>query len=80
MFSYCFVAFFAESLEARCQVGNEDAVGAAPTGDALAASEWSTVLLPTKATKVRLILEVLRYYLFWISDQSYMQWGTRCDY
>ena len=46
-----------ESLEARCQVENEDVVGAAPTGDAPTTSEWSTILLPSK---VRLILEVLR--------------------
>ena len=51
-------AVFAESLEARCQVENEDVVGAAPTGDAPTTSEWSTILLPTK---VRLILEILRY-------------------
>ena len=52
------MAFFAESLEARCQVENEDVVGAAPTGDAPTTYEWSTILL---STKVRLILEVLRY-------------------
>ena len=52
------MAVFAESLEARCQVENEDVVGAAPTGDAPTTSEWSTILLPTK---VRLILEILRY-------------------
>ena len=51
------MAVFAESLEARCQVENEDVVGAAPTGDAPTTSEWSTVLLHTKA---RLILEILR--------------------
>ena len=56
-FSYCLVAVFAESLEARCQVENEDVVGAAPTGDAPTKSEWSTILLPTQ---VRLILETLR--------------------
>ena len=49
---------FAKSIEARCSVENEDAVGAAPTGDAPTTSELSTILLPTK---VRLILEVLRY-------------------
>ena len=38
---------------------NEDVVGAAPTGDAPTTSKWSTILLPTK---VRLILNVLRYY------------------
>ena len=48
---------FAESLEARYWVENEDVVGAAPTGDAPTTSEWSTILLPTK---VRLILEVMR--------------------
>ena len=57
-FSYCLAAFFAESLEARCQVENEHVVGAALTGDAPTSSEWSTILLPTK---VWLILEVLRY-------------------
>ena len=56
-FSYCLAAFFDESLEARCQVKNEDIVGAAPTGDAPTTSGWSTILL---STKVRLILEVLR--------------------
>ena len=37
---------------------NEDAVGAAPTGDAPTTSEWSTILLPTM---VWLILEILQY-------------------
>ena len=46
-------------LEARCQVENEDVVGAAPTGDAPTTSERSIILLPTK---VRLILDVLRLY------------------
>ena len=60
-FSYCLAAVFTEYmyLEARFWVENEDVVGAAPTADAPTTSEWSTVLL---ATKVRLILEVLRYY------------------
>ena len=56
-FSYCLAAFFAESLETRCQVENEDVVGAAPTGDAPTTSEWSTILLPNR---VRLILETLQ--------------------
>ena len=56
--SYCLAAFFVEYPEARCQVENEDVVGAAPTGDAPTTSEWSTIVLPTK---VRLILEVLWY-------------------
>ena len=66
-FSYWLAAVFAESLEARCQVENEDVVGAAPTGDAPTTSELSTILLPTK---VRLILEILRYYLMRYSTWS----------
>ena len=50
---------FAESIEARCYVENEDVVGAAPTGDAPTTSEWSTILLPTK---VCLISEILQYH------------------
>ena len=48
---------FAHSIEARCQVENEDIVGAVPTGDAPKISEWSAVLLPIK---VCLLLEVWR--------------------
>ena len=47
-FSSRLVVVFAQSNEARCQVENEDVVGAAPTGDAPATSEWSIILLPTK--------------------------------
>ena len=43
-----FTVVFAQTIEARCSVENEDVVGAAPTGDAPATSEWSTILLPTK--------------------------------
>ena len=46
---------FAQTIEARCLVENEDMVEAAPTDDAATASEWSTFVLPTK---MRLILEV----------------------
>ena len=49
--SYCLAAFFAESLEARCQVENEDVVGAAPTGDAPTTSDsWSTIYCPLRCT------------------------------
>ena len=34
---------FAQSIEARCKVENEDVVGAAPPGDAPTTSEWSTI-------------------------------------
>ena len=55
---YIYVAIvFAQSIEARCEVENEDVVGAAPTGDAPTTSELSIILLPTN---VRLIVEVLR--------------------
>ena len=49
---------FAQSIEARFLVENEDVVGAAPTGDAPTTSEWLTTLFPTK---VCLNLEVWRY-------------------
>ena len=52
---------FAQSIEARCWVENEDVVGAAPTGDAPTTSEWSTILLPTK---VCLMLDVWRQAYF----------------
>ena len=52
---------FVQSIETRCQVENEDVVGAAPTGDAPTTSEWSTILL---TFKVRLILEIWRYAKF----------------
>ena len=44
-FSYCLAAVFGESLEARCQVENEDVVGAAPTGNAPTTSERSTIFV-----------------------------------
>ena len=53
---YHLAVVFAQSIEAMCEVENEDVVGAAPTGDAPTTSELSTSLLPTK---VRLLLEVL---------------------
>ena len=45
----------------------EDAVGAAPTGDAPTISEWSTSVL---STKVRIILEVWRYVVTRLYIQS----------
>ena len=54
-FSSCLAVAFAQSIEARCLVENEDVVGAAPTGATPTVSEWSTILLPIK---VRFILEV----------------------
>ena len=56
-FSSRLAVVFAQCIEAKCQVESEDAVGAAPTGDAPTTSEWSTILL---ATKMRLILEDLQ--------------------
>ena len=46
---------------------NDDAVGAAPTGDAPATSELSAILLPTQ---VQLISEVLWYIVFTVSTDS----------
>ena len=56
-FSSRLVVVFVQYIEAKCEVENEDVVGAANTGDAPTTSEWSTILLPTK---VRLILETWR--------------------
>ena len=47
-FSSRLVVVFVKFIEARCEVENEDVVGAAPTGDAPTTSEWATILLPTK--------------------------------
>ena len=47
-FSSRLVVVFVKYIEARCEVENEDVVGAAPTGDAPTTSEWATILLPTK--------------------------------
>ena len=54
-FSSHLAVVFAQSIEATCQVDNEDVVGAVLAGDAATTSEWSTILLPTE---VRLILEI----------------------
>ena len=51
------VFVFDVSIKTKYYVENEDVVGAVPTGNAPTTSEWSTILLPTRA---RLILEVLR--------------------
>ena len=47
---------FAQSIEARCYVENEDVVAAAPTGDAPTASELSTNLLPTRVRQLHCLL------------------------
>ena len=52
---------FVQSIEDRCQVENEDVIGAAPIGDAPTRSEWSMITLPTK---VQHILNVWRNYCF----------------
>ena len=51
-FSSRLAIVFAQSCEARCQVENEDVVGAAPTGDAPTTSEWWTRLLPAKVSYI----------------------------
>ena len=48
MFPVSSCSCFAQSIEARFYVDNEYMVGAAPTADAPATSDWSTSLLPTK--------------------------------
>ena len=56
-----------QSIETRCNVENEDVVGAAPTGDAPTTSEWSTILLHIA---VYLSLEVWRYVSFALSHPA----------
>ena len=60
---------FGQSIEAMCKVENEDVFGAAPTGDAPTTSELSIILLPTK---VRLMLEVLRYMVSFADRNAFM--------
>ena len=50
---YFLAVVFAQSIEARCWVENEDVVGAAPTGDAPTTCEWSTILLLAKVAYIR---------------------------
>ena len=47
-FSDRFAVVSTQYIEVRYLVENEDVVGAAPTCEAPTASEWSTILLPTK--------------------------------
>ena len=47
-FSALLAVVFAQYIEAKCWVENEDVVGAAPTGDAPTTFEWSTIQLPIK--------------------------------
>ena len=56
-FSTRLAAVFAQYIEAKCSVENEDVVGAAPAVDAPTTSQWSPISLPTQ---VRLILETWR--------------------
>ena len=63
MFLTLLAVVFAQYIEAKYEVENEDVVGA-PTGDASTTSEWSTIELPIK---VRLILETWRYIpCYWL--------------
>ena len=67
-FSSPLVDVFAQSIEARSKIGNEDVVGAAPTGDAPTTSEWSTIVL---LINVRLMLEIWRYMVCCPSVRSH---------
>ena len=60
-FSSRLAMVFAQSIEARWQVENEDVVRAALTGDAPTTCEWSTIL----PAKVQLILEVWQDMMDW---------------
>ena len=58
----------AQSIEAKCKFGNEDVVGAVPTGDAPTTSKRPTILLPIK---VRLILEIWQYLSVLRNDKKH---------
>ena len=76
--SSCLVVVFAQSIEARCSVTNEDVVGAVRTGDAPTTSEWSTISL---LTNVWLISEVswqlnteTKMSSFWRNFNHWLHW------
>ena len=48
-----FLVFLAQSIEARCSVENEDAVGARSTDDAPTTFAWSIFSLPIIAIYIR---------------------------
>ena len=80
--SSCHAVVFVQ-CKARCQVENEDVVGATPKGHAPNTSEWSTVLLPT--ILLPLILEVWQLLKTFSTLQSqgikYMSmYGQVCGY
>ena len=68
---------FAQSIEARCKAENEDIVGAAPSGETPTTSEWSTIVLPTKAyirgLTVRVCITDLKRIAVWIVCPHIMQ-------
>ena len=76
-FLTCHAVAFAQFIEARSLVENEDAVRAAPTGDAPTASEWSTISLPAE---LRHVLEVWRYSPFARSRFAISQMLCRTTY
>ena len=43
MFLSLHATVFAQYIEAKCEMENENVVGAAPTGDAQTTYEWSTI-------------------------------------
>ena len=63
-FSSRLAVAFAQYIEAKCSVENEDKVGAAPTGDAPTISEWSAIELPTIVPDIRdLMVNGLTHFL-----------------
>ena len=78
MFLARLAVVFAQSIEGIFKVENEDAVGAAPTGDAPTTSEWSTILFPTK---LPLILEVWQYLcMYWYVGRTQCRRGLELPY
>ena len=75
VFSPGIAVAFAQFIEARYEVENEDVVVAASTGDAPTTSDWSKILLRNRV-RLTCILEVWRYLK--ISACDYTIFISRC--
>ena len=69
-FSSRLAVVFAQSIEAKYSVENEDVVGAAPTGDAPTTSDRSAILLPTQVSCIRGLTLVWMQYAHWMKNKN----------
>ena len=73
-FSPRIAVVFAHSIEARCQVENEDVVGAALAGHAPTTSEFSTILLPNKVCFILQVLILVYVQVMACNGQQAITW------